>query len=73
MATALESLGCQAPADLIGRDPLDLYERLCRQRGERQDPCVLDVLVSIERFLAGGKARPWWAYSRERRRRHPDL
>jgi hypothetical protein len=73
MARALESIGCQTPADLIGRDALDLYRSLGRQRGVRQDPCVLDVFVSIERFLKGEEPRPWWAYSAERRRRHPDL
>ncbi|MEB3321900.1 MAG: helix-hairpin-helix domain-containing protein [Synechococcaceae cyanobacterium] len=73
MARALESLGCLRPADLIGRDPLELYRSLCRQRGARQDPCVLDVFLSIEHFLAGGDARPWWEFTAERRRRHPDL
>ena len=73
MARALESIGVGSPADLCGRDALDLYRHLCRQRGARQDPCVLDVLLSIERFLATGDARPWWEFSVERRRRHPDL
>lgn len=73
MAAALRSLGCETPADLVGRDPLELYRRLCRQRGCRQDPCVLDVFLSIERFLAGEEARPWWAFSQERRRCHPVL
>jgi hypothetical protein len=73
IAGVLRSLGCATPADLIGRDALDLYQRLCRQRGRRQDPCVLDVFLSIERFLAGEDPRPWWAYSPERRRRYPNL
>jgi hypothetical protein len=73
MARALESIGMQEPADLIGRDALDLYQRLCRQRGARQDPCVLDVFLSIERFLAGDDARSWWEFTAERQWHHPDL
>jgi hypothetical protein len=73
MARALQSIDVATPADLIGRDALDLYRCLCRQRGARQDPCVLDVFLSIEAFLSGGEARPWWEYTAERRRRHQDL
>ncbi|MFQ6538755.1 MULTISPECIES: helix-hairpin-helix domain-containing protein [Aphanothece] len=73
VAHALAALGYQVPADLIGADPLALYHRLGRLRGCRQDPCVLDVFIGITRFLDGEPARPWWAYSAERRRRHPEL
>lgn len=73
MASALQSLGYQAPADLGGCDAVELYQRLSQQRGCRQDPCVLDVFLSIQRFLAGEEPQPWWAYSKERRRRYPRL
>lgn len=73
LAATLAGLGFAAPSDLVGQDPLDLYRRLCRQRGHRQDPCVLDVFISTQRFLAGEEARPWWTYSAERRRRYPEL
>ncbi|EDY38599.1 mitomycin resistance protein [Cyanobium sp. PCC 7001] len=73
IAKALLSLGYRVPADLNGADPLDLYNRLGDLRGCRQDPCVLDVFIAITRFLNGEPARPWWAYSEDRRRRHPDL
>lgn len=73
MARALESIGVETPAELIGRDALDLYQRLCRQRGARQDPCVMDVFLSIEAFLSGDEARSWWEFSAERRRHHPEL
>jgi hypothetical protein len=72
-ARSLLSLGYRVPADLIGADPLDLYHRLGELRGCRQDPCVLDVFIAITRFLDGEPARPWWAYTAERRRQHPDL
>ena len=73
LARSLESLGFRVPADLQGRDAHELYRRLCRLKGERQDPCVLDVLLSIERFLAGEEPKRWWAFSAERRQRTPDL
>jgi hypothetical protein len=73
IAKTLLSLGYQVPADLIGADPLDLYNRLGELRGCRQDPCALDVFIAITRFLNGEPARPWWAYSAERCRRHPHL
>ena len=73
MARALQLLGFTRPVDLVGQDPLALYRRLCERRGDRQDPCVLDVFLSITRFLAGEEPRRWWAYTAERRKRYPDL
>jgi len=64
----LERLGIHTPAQLAGQDAHDLYERLCVLTGTRQDPCVLDVLVSVTRFMAGEPARPWWHYTAERKR-----
>jgi hypothetical protein len=73
MARVLELLGITAPGELNGRDPLELYRSLCERRGARQDPCVLDVFLSISHFLAGEEPRPWWAYTAERKQRYPDL
>ena len=36
----LRALGIAAVADLRDRNPDLLYDELCRQRGERIDPCV---------------------------------
>jgi hypothetical protein len=68
MARDLQHLGIRAPADLRGEDPYVLYERLCQLTGQRQDPCVLDVFISLTRFMAGDPAQPWWAYTEERKR-----
>lgn len=67
-----ELLGFRSPQDLTGADPWELYERLCRATGVRQDPCVLDVFLSVTRFLAGEAPRPWWEYTEERQRRWGD-
>lgn len=69
-ARGLASIGIDAPQQLAGKDPLELYRSLCRKRGVRQDPCVLDVLISITRFMRGDAPKPWWAYTGERKRRY---
>lgn len=67
-AEDLRVLGFTSPAQLRGQDPVALYDRLCALSGTRQDPCVLDTLISITRFMDGEKARPWWEYTNERKR-----
>ncbi len=67
-ARDLRSLGITRPQALVGKDPYALYERLCRRTGLRHDPCVMDVFLSVVRFMEGAPARPWWAYTAERKR-----
>jgi hypothetical protein len=55
--------------DLRGRDPEDLFERLCAQDGRRHDPCLLDTFTAAVAFADGGPPRPWWEFSRERKAR----
>ncbi|MEY2633540.1 MAG: hypothetical protein RIR00_2194 [Pseudomonadota bacterium] len=66
-AEDLQQLGYATPAALHGADPYQLYRDLCALSGSRVDPCMLDVLISVTRFLAGEEARPWWAYTAERK------
>ncbi len=70
VATAkdLVLIGIKTPPQLVGKDPLTLYLQLCRRSGVRQDPCVLDVFISITRFMNGDDPKPWWAYTAERKR-----
>ena len=37
-------LGLQRIEDLAGREPIELYEELCRRTHARHDPCVEDVI-----------------------------
>lgn len=69
-ARDLESIGVRSPQQLAGADPLALYRQLCRRAGARQDPCVLDVFISVTRFMNGDAPRPWWAYTAERKHRY---
>ncbi|HEU4951168.1 MAG TPA: helix-hairpin-helix domain-containing protein [Holophagaceae bacterium] len=68
VAGDLRSLGIRAPEQLLGQDPVALYDRLCALTGVRQDPCVLDVFISVVRFMGGEEPKPWWAYTDERKR-----
>lgn len=69
-ARDFERLGFTQPSQLVGADPWHLYQALCIASGTRQDPCVLDVLMSVTDFLSGAEPRPWWDYTRERKRRY---
>lgn len=66
-AEDLRLIGIARPCDLIRQDPFALYEKLCRETGVRHDPCVIDVFISVVRFMNGEPARPWWAYTAERK------
>ena len=67
MEKDLRLLGITEPLQLRGADPYALYEELCVRTGERQDPCVLDVLLSVTAFIGGEEPRPWWAFTAQRK------
>ncbi|MDO9209048.1 MAG: helix-hairpin-helix domain-containing protein [Sulfuricurvum sp.] len=70
VAADLKSIGIVTPEQLAGQDPYELYVRFCEAFGEVQDPCMLDVLMSITDFMDGGEPRVWWDYTAERKRRY---
>lgn len=72
VARDLRSIGITRPEDFIDQDPYELYVQLCHAFGERKDPCLLDVLMSITDFMNGGEPRVWWDYTPERKKRYKD-
>jgi len=68
IAADLRRLGLHQPADLKGKDPYDLYDRINVATGQRQDPCLLDTFIAAVRFVEGGPKLPWWAFTAERKR-----
>lgn len=68
MAADLRLLGIEHPSCLASMDPWEMYARLCELTGVRQDPCVIDVFISVTRFMQGQPPRPWWDYTAERKR-----
>lgn len=67
MAQDLMSLGIRHPNDLIGRDALQMYLALNHLTQVTQDPCVLDVLMSLTDFMAGADPQPWWHFTAARK------
>lgn len=63
-ARDLELFGYMHPQQLQGTDPLGLYHALCAATATRQDPCVLDVFMSVVSFLAGADPQPWWHFTK---------
>ena len=69
IASKLRRLGIGAAGELRGRDPDELFERLCALDGRRHDPCLLDTFVAAVSYADGGPPRAWWEFSRERKAR----
>lgn len=69
MAENLHSIGIDHPGQLVGKDPLDLYERLCAKSAQKHDPCVIDVFMAAVAFMEGGDPLPWWSFTAERKKR----
>jgi hypothetical protein len=69
VARRLLRIGIRTLDDLRGRDPDELFERLCAMDGRRLDPCLLDTFTAAVAYADGGPARPWWEFSRERKAR----
>lgn len=67
-AADLQLLGITKPSDLLERDPYKMYEELCFLTGKKHDPCVIDVFISITRFVSGEEPKPWWKYTEERKK-----
>lgn len=68
MAKDLRLIGIHNPQQLIGRNGYQLHRELCRITGEKHDPCVIDVFLSVIDFMEGGEAAPWWTFTEERKK-----
>ncbi|MBY0573386.1 MAG: helix-hairpin-helix domain-containing protein [Undibacterium sp.] len=67
-AKDLVLLGYSSPHQLVAADPLQMYRDLCNKTGVRHDPCVLDVFISITRFMDGEAPKSWWQFTEERKK-----
>lgn len=63
----LQRIGIRVAAQLRGRDAYDMYAQLCLCTGVLHDPCVIDVFLSITRFMQGDGAAAVVAFSAERK------
>ncbi len=73
IARDLRKIGIEQPTDLLGKDALDLYQQLSNVTGIRQDPCVMDVFLSITDFMNGGPPQPWWNFTKNRKQEFGQL
>lgn len=67
IAADLLLIGIERPQDLIGKDPFLLYTTLCHIKKHRQDPCVIDIFMSVVDFMEGGEPHPWWYFTQQRK------
>ncbi|HYL45595.1 MAG TPA: helix-hairpin-helix domain-containing protein [Candidatus Limnocylindrales bacterium] len=70
---ALHSLGVRNVAQLARSSPEALYNKLCRLRGRRVDPCCLDTFVAAVAQARDPKLPAekcvWWYWSGVRKAR----
>lgn len=64
----LERLGITELQQLAGRDPQALYDALGALDQSPPDICVRDVFESLIAHANGEPLRPWWKFSRARKR-----
>ncbi len=67
MEKDLRLIGISTPLQLKNRSPYEMYKELCHKTGKRHDPCVIDVFISVTRFMEGEHPKPWWHYTKERK------
>ena len=66
-------LGLKSPADLKKLDAYTLYQKMCKKSGVRQDPCVLDTYLAVIDFMNGAQSRPWFYYTKDRKKKYQNL
>ena len=66
-------LGLTKPTDLKNKNPLTLYKKMGKVSGVRPDPCVLDTYMAAIDFMNGAPARPWFYYTKIRKKEYPDI
>jgi hypothetical protein len=73
MLKDFELLGITTVSQLRRRSPEQMYRNLCRLKGQRIDPCCLDVFVAAVAQARDPDLpiaqRQWWYWSRVRKNR----
>ena len=72
MAGDFRNVNLDRPVDLIGKDPFDVYQLICKTDGNFHDPCVLDCVWSAIDFMNGQPPRKWWDYTPKRKKVYGD-
>jgi pathogenicity locus Cdd1 protein len=71
MLRDFERLGIRSIAQLARQEPRNMYDRLNRKTGRRQDPCVLDTFCAAVAQARNPRLPAeqcqWWYWSRKRK------
>jgi hypothetical protein len=71
MLRDFELLGIHSVAQLAKQHPQNMYEKLNRKIGQRQDPCVLDTfcaaVAQAKNPRLPAEQCQWWYWSRKRK------
>ena len=71
MLRDFELLGIRSVAQLARQEPQKMYEKLSRETGQRQDPCVLDTFCAAVAQARNPRLEAekcqWWWWSRRRK------
>lgn len=71
MLRDFDQLGIHSLAELARQDPQQMYQRLERLTGQRQDPCVLDTfcaaVAQARNLRLPAEKCQWWYWSRKRK------
>ena len=63
----LRLIGIYEPKSLIGKNPFELYNKLCIKKDKHVDHCVIDVFMSVVNFMEGEEPKPWWKFTQKRK------
>ncbi len=70
MARDFQRLGLVRPQQLMGNDPVKLYQRICKLTNQFHDPCVLDTYMATVDYMNGNAPQTWWSFTEQRKRDH---
>ena len=73
VAAKLVMLKLKSPQELKTKDAFALYTKLNKLTGMRQDSCLLDTFIAAIDFMNGAPARPWFFYTKERKKKYPTI
>lgn len=63
----LHLLGIVSVEQLATQDATDLFHRMEKETGKRQDPCVWDVFAAIIHQAKSGEPTAWWDWTSKRK------
>lgn len=70
IADDLIQIGIDRPQQLIGKDPLKLYRKICANSGVFNDPCVLDTMIACVDYMNGNPPKTWWSFTKMRKKKY---